>query len=188
MMYFLCSLVQILVEILSESMDGGSSLQENGYPERDSSSMLIDASGTTENTSNYYTSPSSELDNNTTATTATATANNTMHGTNHIATRGAGPVGLTGLLNLGNTCFMNSAIQCLVHTPEFAKYFREDYHREINWQNPLGMVVSIQLPFDTALPFYLDIVLFFFCTHVKVRCCNLRVLLYLLLPTKTGLF
>lgn len=50
--------------------------------------------------------------------------------------------GLTRLLNLGNTCFMNSAIQCLVHTPEFAKYFREDYHQEINWQNPLGMVVS----------------------------------------------
>lgn len=38
---------------------------------------------------------------------------------------------------------MNSAIQCLVHTPEFARYFQEDYHREINWQNPLGMVVSI---------------------------------------------
>lgn len=142
-------------------MDGTSSLQENGYPERDSSSMLIDASGTTENTSNYYTSPSSELDNNTTATTATAN-NNSMQGTNHIATRGvgSGPVGLTGLLNLGNTCFMNSAIQCLVHTPEFAKYFREDYHREINWQNPLGMVVSIRLT-NTALFFHLENSFFF---------------------------
>lgn len=63
------------------------------------------------------------------------------YGITGVTTRGS-PGGLAGLLNLGNTCFMNSAIQCLVHTPEFARYFREDYHPEINWQNPLGMVVS----------------------------------------------
>lgn len=61
-----------------------------------------------------------------------------------VSTRGS-PGGLTGLLNLGNTCYMNSAVQCLVHTPEFARYFREDYHQEINWHNPLGMDVSFEL-------------------------------------------
>ena len=64
------------------------------------------------------------------------------YGISTVTTRGSSG-GLIGLQNLGNTCFMNSAIQCLVHTSEFAKYFREDYHQEINWQNPLGMVVSL---------------------------------------------
>ncbi|XP_013398509.1 ubiquitin carboxyl-terminal hydrolase 8 [Lingula anatina] len=47
--------------------------------------------------------------------------------------------GLTGLRNLGNTCYMNSTIQCLSNTPLLAKYFLDSiYRNHINRENKLG--------------------------------------------------
>ncbi|KAK4546584.1 hypothetical protein LTR36_001801 [Oleoguttula mirabilis] len=47
--------------------------------------------------------------------------------------------GTVGLSNLGNTCYMNSALQCIRSVQELALYFLSGkYKSEINTSNPLG--------------------------------------------------
>lgn len=49
------------------------------------------------------------------------------------------PGGAVGLNNLGNTCYMSSAIHCLSHTPLLASYFLSGkFKRDLNRTNVLG--------------------------------------------------
>ncbi|CAN0513773.1 unnamed protein product [Ectocarpus sp. 12 AP-2014] len=48
--------------------------------------------------------------------------------------------GMVGLGNLGNTCYINSSVQCLSHTPLLTEYFLSSaYVNDVNVDNKLGL-------------------------------------------------
>ena len=57
-------------------------------------------------------------------------------------------LGLTGIRNLNNSCYLSSSIQCLSHTIGLSNYFlRGNFKEEINYQNPLGTQGKLAIGF-----------------------------------------
>ena len=80
-------------------------------------------------------------------------------------------LGAIGLLNIGNTCFLNAGLQCLFHCKYFDSYFGCDgkdkegdnemeirhnskYIRDINFKNPLGTKGQVVKVFAELYQYY----------------------------------
>lgn len=67
--------------------------------------------------------------------------------------RGTPPApGAVGMHNLGNSCFLNSIVQCLNHIAPLTQYFLDgNFSKEINRKNPLGSGGHVAMAYATLL-------------------------------------
>jgi len=61
-----------------------------------------------------------------------------------------------GLINIGNSCYINAAIQCLMNSPFIKEFFNQEskiYLKCINFHNPLGFQGKVALGFGELVKY-----------------------------------
>jgi len=71
---------------------------------------------------------------------------------NTLNTDGNPSKGISGIRNIGNTCYMNAGLQCLLHLSDLRNYFsKKEWRNEINKINPIGSKGAIVNAFSRMM-------------------------------------
>lgn len=153
-------LVKVVDQTNNEKYNGHMTVEmaELGYDR----ALVLDEYAETDFLSKYVTKKSNRIPVTVTRSGITQTKSATNSGRSSPAptgpmTRGrtqktGRAIGAVGLSNLGNTCYMNSALQCVRSVEELTKYFlTHQAEKEINRDNPLGNNGEVAVAYNALL-------------------------------------